>query len=147
MNQLTEKTIEHLRQELAGAEVESKAKNALLDSYNTLLIAEREKCQRLRDALDRAERQRDELFKLMQHQSHCESMKRANVPMEMCTCWKRAYVAALERERMEAAALSDTSEERGNEHLKSRHERWCKKQTHLELCNCGFDDQLAAATE
>jgi hypothetical protein len=51
MNQLTEKTIEHLRQELAGAEVESKAKNALLDSCNTLLIAEREKCQRLRDAL------------------------------------------------------------------------------------------------
>jgi hypothetical protein len=42
-------------------------------------------------------RERDELLRLAPHQAHCESMKRANTPDELCTCWKRAYRAAILR--------------------------------------------------
>jgi hypothetical protein len=106
MNQLTEKTIEHLRQELAGAEVESKAKNALLDSYNTLLIAEREKCQRLRDALLR---NRQGMRNIL------EFRKLARTYFS-----NPDRYGALTREEIEGtiaeidAALSDTSEEQTN---------------------------------
>jgi hypothetical protein len=51
---------------------------------------------KVREATAELKRERDELLRLAPHQPHCEAMKRADAPDGLCTCWKRAYIAAMQ---------------------------------------------------